>query len=102
MHYHWLPVLSILATATLGSLVTSLPTLWDDVLVKHTWNVTPANWESLGRPPVGTTINIYIALKPNHEDALIDALNEVSTPGHPKHVSITPALTPALTLPLLV
>ncbi len=54
--------------------------------IKHSWNAVPKNWESLGRPPSDTTINLYIALKPQRENALIDELYEVSSPGHPKHV----------------
>ncbi|KAF8258987.1 subtilisin-like protein [Lactarius quietus] len=43
------------------------------------------NWESLGPPPVGTTINLHIFLKLHHENALIDALYEVSNPEHVKY-----------------
>ena len=74
-----------------------LTTLWDDIRVKYTWNATPANWETLGHPPAGTAIDLYIALKPDRENALIDALYKVSNPGHPKHVPAAPPLAPALT-----
>jgi tripeptidyl-peptidase-1 len=40
----------------------------------------------LGHPPDGATIDLHIALKPDRETALIDALQEVSQPRHPKHV----------------
>ncbi|KAH9046089.1 subtilisin-like protein [Lactarius hengduanensis] len=53
--------------------------------IKHSWNTVPRNWDSLGRPPSGTTIDLYIALKPQRENALVDALYEVSEPGHPKY-----------------
>ncbi|KAF8266337.1 peptidase S8/S53 domain-containing protein [Lactarius quietus] len=53
--------------------------------VKHAWNSVPMNWESLGPPPVGTTINLHIFLKLHHENALIDALYEVSNPEHVKY-----------------
>ncbi|KAH9170163.1 subtilisin-like protein [Lactarius sanguifluus] len=53
--------------------------------IKHSWNAIPTNWVSLGRPPSGTTIDLYIALKPNREDALINALYEISEPGHPRY-----------------
>ncbi|KAF8272433.1 peptidase S8/S53 domain-containing protein [Lactarius quietus] len=58
---------------------------WGDKRVKHAWKTTPDNWESLGPPPAGTTIDLYIALKPHRESALIDALIEVSNPRHQKY-----------------
>jgi tripeptidyl-peptidase-1 len=62
----------------------------------------PAQWETLGHPPAGTTLNLHFALKPQHEDALIDALYEVSVPGSPKHVlSNTPPRTVYSRVPLL-
>ncbi len=86
MRYHCVFVLSVLAAVLLGSLAKSLSPPWDDMHIKHSWNAVPKNWESLGRPPSGTTINLYIALKPQRENALIHALYEVSSPGHRKHV----------------
>jgi tripeptidyl-peptidase-1 len=65
--------------------------------VKHTWDTVPVNWESLGPPFPGTTIDLRIALKPHRENALIDSLYGVSTPKHPKYVSITPLCTHILT-----
>ncbi|KAH8976607.1 subtilisin-like protein [Lactarius hatsudake] len=53
--------------------------------IKHSWNAVPKNWESLGRPPSSTTIDLYIALKPQRENAVVDALYEVSEPGHPRY-----------------
>ncbi|KAH9174031.1 subtilisin-like protein [Lactarius sanguifluus] len=53
--------------------------------VKHTWSAVPANWETLGCPSAGTTIDLYIALNPHQETALIDALYEVSDPKHPRY-----------------
>ncbi|KAF8258634.1 subtilisin-like protein [Lactarius quietus] len=47
---------------------------WDDMHIKHTWDAVPENWESLGCPPSKTTIDLYVALKPERENALIDAL----------------------------
>ncbi|KAH9009121.1 Pro-kumamolisin, activation domain-containing protein, partial [Lactarius hengduanensis] len=55
--------------------------------IKHSWNAVPRNWESLGHPPSGTTIDLYIALKPRRENALVDALYEVSEPRHPRYHS---------------
>ncbi|KAH9031404.1 subtilisin-like protein [Lactarius deliciosus] len=39
----------------------------------------------MGHPSADTTIDLHIALKAKNENALIDALIEVSSPGHPKH-----------------
>lgn len=50
--------------------------------VKHRWNTVPSNWERLSQPPADTTIDLYVALKPHNENALIDALYEVSDPKH--------------------
>ncbi|KAH9159987.1 subtilisin-like protein [Lactarius sanguifluus] len=98
---HWhhalprLAVLSILSAVPFVYLATPPLPHWGDVCVKHTWNTVPANWESLGLPPPGTTIDLYIALQPHRGNALIEALHEVSTPGHRKHVVLT---TPPLIL----
>ncbi|KAF8258883.1 subtilisin-like protein [Lactarius quietus] len=70
----------------LANFTTPLVPPWDDVYVKHTWIDIPANWETFGIPPSNTTIDLHIALVPQDENALIDALYEVSTPGNPKHV----------------
>ncbi|KAF8265413.1 Pro-kumamolisin, activation domain-containing protein [Lactarius quietus] len=63
-------ILPVLAAVLLGSLAKPLP----------------SHWESQGRPPLSTTIDLYITLKPQSENALIDVLYNVSTPGHPEHV----------------
>ncbi|KAH9159989.1 subtilisin-like protein [Lactarius sanguifluus] len=76
MRYHGLAVLSILSAAPFADLATPPPPPWGDICVKHTWNTVPANWESLGLPPPGTTIDLYIALQPHRDNALIDALHE--------------------------
>ncbi|KAI9451470.1 subtilisin-like protein [Lactarius psammicola] len=85
MHYHWFFVLSILFAAPPADLATPPATLWGDNRVMHTWNSVPANWKSLGPPPAGTTIDLYIALQPHREDALIEALCEVSNPRHQRY-----------------
>ncbi|KAF8265347.1 subtilisin-like protein [Lactarius quietus] len=74
MRYHCITNLSVLAAVPLLGLATPLSSLWDDMHIKHTWDAVPENWESLGLPPSGTTIDLYVALKPEHENALIDAL----------------------------
>ncbi|KAH9173793.1 hypothetical protein EDB89DRAFT_2155382 [Lactarius sanguifluus] len=84
MRYCWISVLFLLSAVPLDGLATSR---WEDMRSKHSWNTIPENWKSLGLPPADTMIDLYIALKPYHENALIDALNEVSDPGHPRHVS---------------
>ncbi|KAF8268741.1 peptidase S8/S53 domain-containing protein [Lactarius quietus] len=58
---------------------------WDDKRVMHAWEVVPADWESPVTPPAGATIDLSIALKPHDEDALVEALYEVSNPRHPKY-----------------
>ena len=84
---YWLSVLSVLAAIPLG-LATPISPRWDDMRLKHSWESIPENWECQGHPPVGTTIDLRVALKPHREDALIDALHEVSDPRHLKYVFI--------------
>ena len=86
MRYPWLSTPSFLFLIVLLSNVTTAAVYWDEVLVKHTWNAIPASWKSLGNATAGDVINLYIALKPDRESALIDALYEVSNPENPKHV----------------
>ncbi|KAH8986031.1 subtilisin-like protein [Lactarius hatsudake] len=85
MRFHQLSVLSVLAAVPFADSETPLPPPWHDILVKHTWNAVPSNWEALGHPPDGTTIDLYVALKPHHENALVDALYNVSDPRSPKY-----------------
>ena len=90
MRYNRSFVLSFLIAVILANLV--IPAIhWDEMLVKHTWNAVPVNWESLGNTAAGTIIDLHIALKPDRERALVDALSEVSNPRHPRHAHlITP------------
>ncbi|KAH9055296.1 subtilisin-like protein [Lactarius vividus] len=81
MRHHRISLLSILVTVPFGSLTTLSP--WDDIRTKHSWNTVPSMWEILGSPPAGTTIDLYVALEPQHENALIEVLHEVSDPTHP-------------------
>ncbi|KAH8984521.1 hypothetical protein EDB92DRAFT_1886616 [Lactarius akahatsu] len=53
--------------------------------LSHSWNAVPENWESLGNPLSGTTIDLYVALKAHRENALIDTLYQVSDPNHPRY-----------------
>ena len=46
----------------------------------------------LVHPPDRATIDLYIALKPERENASINALQDVSQPRHPKHVPFTTPL----------
>ncbi|KAF8258635.1 subtilisin-like protein [Lactarius quietus] len=85
MRYHCISVLSVLAAVSLLNVAMPLSSPWEDMHIKHAWDIVPENWESLGLPPSGTTIDLYVALKPEHENALIDALYEVSSPKHPKY-----------------
>ncbi|KAH9159751.1 subtilisin-like protein [Lactarius sanguifluus] len=86
MRYRWIPVLCLLSVAPLGGIATSR---WYDMRSKHSWKTIPENWESLGLPLSDTVIDLHIALKPYRENALVEALNEVSDPGHPRNVSST-------------
>ncbi|KAH8979446.1 subtilisin-like protein [Lactarius akahatsu] len=85
MRYSWLSVLLVLTVASLTGLATPLPQPWNDISVKHAWKTVPDNWECLGPPPIGITIDLYIALQPKEENVLMEALYEVSTPGRPKY-----------------
>ncbi|KAH9170354.1 subtilisin-like protein [Lactarius sanguifluus] len=85
MRLHPLSVLSVLAFGPLNGLATPFASHWDDLRQKHTWNSVSENWQNLGHPPAETTIDLRISLKAKNENALIDALIGVSSPGHPKH-----------------
>ncbi|KAH9175609.1 subtilisin-like protein [Lactarius sanguifluus] len=76
MRCHQLSVISVLAVMPFAHIAKPLIPPWDDLRVKHTWGAVPPNWESLGHPSAGTTIDLHFALKPDHENALIDALYE--------------------------
>ncbi|KAH9015224.1 subtilisin-like protein [Lactarius pseudohatsudake] len=69
MRYHWLYALSFLTATPIADFATPLAP-WGDPI--------PANWETLGGPSAGTTIDLYIALNPHQENTLIDALYEVA------------------------
>jgi hypothetical protein len=56
--------------------------------MKHSWHSIPERWEHHGHPHSGATIDLHIALKPHRDNALIDALYEVSDPKHPKCVPV--------------
>ncbi|KAH9165875.1 peptidase S8/S53 domain-containing protein [Lactarius sanguifluus] len=85
MCYRWLSVLFVLTIASPTCLAIPLAQLWHDISVKHAWNAVPDNWECLGPPAPGITIDLHVALQPKEENVLREALYEVSTPGHPKY-----------------
>ncbi|KAF8264277.1 peptidase S8/S53 domain-containing protein [Lactarius quietus] len=85
MHYCLFSVFFVLAAGFLAALTTPVAPDWDIMQMKHAWNSVPMNWERLGPPPTGTTIKLHIFLKPHHQNALINALYEVSNPEHPKY-----------------
>ncbi|KAH8997059.1 hypothetical protein EDB83DRAFT_2607062 [Lactarius deliciosus] len=89
MRYRWIAVLFLLSVAPLGGGSGIATSCWDNMRSKHSWKTIPENWECLGLPAADTMIDLYIALKPYRENALVNALNEVSDPGHPRHVSST-------------
>ncbi|KAF8262087.1 peptidase S8/S53 domain-containing protein [Lactarius quietus] len=82
-----LAILCVLTAAPLHNLAKPLAPHWDHIRVKHSWNNVPPHWESLGHPPAGTTIDLNIVLMPYNENALIDALYDVSDPTSPKYGS---------------
>ena len=92
MRHHMLFVLCFFTTGSLSNLATPFASRWEDVHVKHQWDSVPVNWTNLGHPPADTTIDLHIALKAQNENALIDALYEVSSPDYPKCVLSTTVL----------
>ncbi|KAF8260927.1 subtilisin-like protein [Lactarius quietus] len=82
-----LAILCVLTAAPLHNLAKPLAPHWDHIRVKHSWNNVPPHWESLGHPPAGTTIDLNIVLMPYNENALIDALYDVSDPKSVKYGS---------------
>ena len=98
-HTCLLSVLSVFVlsvpSAGLISHATASPSPWEKMITKHKWDAIPDNWISLGHPPNGTTIKLHIALKANRENAVVDALHDVSNPRNLKHVLCagTPQLT---------
>ncbi|KAH9033855.1 subtilisin-like protein [Lactarius hengduanensis] len=85
MRCHPLSALFTPAVAILCGLATPLAPPWDGMRVMHAWSTVPKNWESLGHPPNETAIDVYLALKSEHENALVDALYQVSDPKGPKY-----------------
>ncbi|KAI9442667.1 subtilisin-like protein [Lactarius indigo] len=85
MRCHPISVLSALAAYSLAGLAKPFSPHWDDMRVHHSWDAVPENWESLGDPLNGTTIDLYVALKAHRSNALIDTLYEVSNPNHPRY-----------------
>ncbi|KAH9053312.1 subtilisin-like protein [Lactarius vividus] len=75
-YHHPLSVFFALAAVPLSCFSTLPAPCWDNMRVKHAWEAVPENWESLGIPSAGTTINLHLALKPNREKALVAALYE--------------------------
>ncbi|KAI9442986.1 subtilisin-like protein [Lactarius indigo] len=76
MPCHQLFILSVIAAGIFPDFVTPLTSLWDDMRIKHSWDTVPANWDTLGHPPAGTTIDLHVALKSHNESALIETLYE--------------------------
>ncbi|KAH8979045.1 peptidase S8/S53 domain-containing protein [Lactarius akahatsu] len=85
-----LSVLATLSAAFLCGSATLLTSRWDEMKVKHAWDTVPHSWQSLGHPPNQTTIDLHLALKSHREDALVEALYEVSYPTNPKYVPPPP------------
>src|SRR5258708_11109587 len=87
MYFHPLSALSIFTFGYLCTLAMPFASpSWEDVYSKHAWHSVPEDWLNLGYPAANTTIDLRIALKAQHENALIDAFHEISSPDHPKCV----------------
>ncbi|KAH9064053.1 subtilisin-like protein [Lactarius vividus] len=84
MRCHALSVFTTLS-APLCGFTTPLVSRWGGMKVKHAWDAVPNNWESLGHPSNQTTIDLHLALKSYREDALVEALYEVSDPEHSRY-----------------
>ncbi|KAH9175112.1 subtilisin-like protein [Lactarius sanguifluus] len=87
---HALAMLATLSAPLLCGCATPLASPWDGMKVKHAWGAVPKNWESLGHPSNETMIEFYLALKSHREDALVEALYEVSDPEHSRYVPTPP------------
>ncbi|KAF8259419.1 subtilisin-like protein [Lactarius quietus] len=83
MRYHPFSVTTLFFA--LRSLAKQLSPPWDDMRIHHSWDNVPTDWEDYGHPPSDTTITLYVALQSHHENALIDALYEVSDPEHSRY-----------------
>ena len=87
---YWFSVLPVAVLSAIPfGLTTPLSPRWDDMRIRHVWGFIPEKWECQGHPPVGTTMDLRIALKPHRENTLIDVLYEVSDPNHSRYVSIS-------------
>ncbi|KAH9012183.1 subtilisin-like protein [Lactarius pseudohatsudake] len=86
MFFHPLSVFSFLASEIIKCLAaTPLEPRWNDIRTKHAWGAVPEDWETLGHPAAGTTIDLHIALQPQRKNAVVDTLYEVSSPKSPKY-----------------
>jgi tripeptidyl-peptidase I len=93
----WFFVLPVFAVVPIG-FANTIARRWDDTRVKHSWGSIPEKWEYHGHPPDHATIDLRVALKPHRDNALVDALYEVSNPEHPKCVSVLLLPASAFTL----
>ncbi|KAH8978363.1 subtilisin-like protein [Lactarius hatsudake] len=85
MRCHAISVLATLSAQLLCGFATPLASRWDGMKVKHAWDAVPKNWQSLGHPSNQTAIDLHLALKSHREDALVEALYEVSDPQHSRY-----------------
>ena len=97
MPYFWFFVFFILSAVPLADVAAPVVP-WGDMKIKHSWHDIPVNWETLGHPSAGSTIDLNIVLQPDQESALNDAVSEISNPKHSRHV----ILNIPLPAPLLI
>ncbi|KAH9053078.1 peptidase S8/S53 domain-containing protein [Lactarius vividus] len=76
MCYRWLSVFFVLTVVFPTTLATPLVQPWHDI---------STTGSALVPLPAGITIDLHIALQPQEENVLMEALYEVSTPGRPKY-----------------
>ena len=88
MQHFWFFVLFILAAVPLTYVATPVVP-WGDMKVVHAWNAIPINWETLGHPSAGSTVDLYVVLEPDLDAALTDALSEISNPNHPRYIFLS-------------
>ncbi|KAF8259483.1 Pro-kumamolisin, activation domain-containing protein [Lactarius quietus] len=53
--------------------------------IMHAWNSILKNWECTGHLHTETAVDLHFALKSHSENALTDALKEVSNPRHARY-----------------
>ncbi|KAF8267216.1 armadillo-type protein [Lactarius quietus] len=85
MRYGWLSAIAVLSAGPLCIIATPLQQRWGEMHVKSALKEVNPDWICLGPPAAKTMIDLHIVLQFQHENVLVDALYQVSTPSHPKY-----------------